>query len=91
MAAILHGRSMLHNNHSHSHDTEDLLIHQEERSDGEIKEFQSFSKTQSDCQSENINMQAALLHVLGDFIQSIGVIIASILIKFFVSSSTVTG
>jgi len=30
-----------------------------------------------------INIQAALIHVLGDFLQSIGVLISSLLIKFF--------
>lgn len=33
----------------------------------------------------NINVQAASLHILGDFIQSIGVIIAAVIIKLYVS------
>ena len=45
----------------------------------------SLMTTQSECKSENINVQAAFLHVLGDFIQSIGVIIAAVIIKFYVS------
>lgn len=51
---------------------------------------ESSKKTQSHCQSENINLQAAFLHVLGDFIQSVGVIIAAIAIKFYVSSGIVS-
>lgn len=33
----------------------------------------------------NINIQAAVIHVLGDFIQSIGVFAAALVIKFYVS------
>lgn len=33
----------------------------------------------------NINVRAAVIHVLGDFIQSVGVLIASIIIKIYVS------
>lgn len=54
-----------------------------------MKELQiddsNFMTTQSDCKSENINVQAAFLHVLGDFIQSIGVIFAAIVMKIYVS------
>lgn len=34
---------------------------------------------------QNINIRAAVIHVIGDFIQSIGVFIAAIVIKFYVS------
>lgn len=34
---------------------------------------------------KNLNVEAALLHVLGDFLQSIGVLVAAIIIKFNVS------
>lgn len=34
---------------------------------------------------ENINMRAAIIHVIGDLIQSIGIFIASIIIKQYVS------
>lgn len=33
----------------------------------------------------NINVRAAVIHVLGDFIQSIGVLVAAIIIKLNVS------
>lgn len=39
-----------------------------------------------DFASKNINIQAAVIHVLGDFIQSIGVFISAIIIKNYVSS-----
>lgn len=87
MAAVLHGGSshIFHHNHSHGNN---LLIHQQVRSSGddEMKvQIDGIMTTQSECKSENINVQAAFLHVLGDFIQSIGVIIAAVIIKFYVS------
>lgn len=35
--------------------------------------------------SSNLNVRAAIIHVIGDFIQSIGVLVAAIVIKFAVS------
>ena len=37
---------------------------------------------------ENINVRAALIHVLGDFLQSIGVIIAALVIYYKVGSTS---
>lgn len=37
-------------------------------------------------ESENINVRAAIVHVIGDLLQSIGVFISSIIIKFYVSN-----
>lgn len=90
MASILHGGSchVFHHNHSHGSDS---LKRQALGSSGEIKEELqtddncSLMTTQSECKSENINVEAAFLHVLGDFIQSIGVIIAAVIIKLYVS------
>ena len=39
-------------------------------------------------QSKNINVRAAFIHVLGDFIQSIGVVIAGYIIWFKVCIHT---
>lgn len=64
------------------------MNHQRMRSSGddEVKVLQidDIMTTQSECKSENINVQAAFLHVLGDFLQSIGVIVAAIIIKIYV-------
>ena len=38
---------------------------------------------------KNINVRAAFIHVIGDLIQSIGVVIAGYIIKFFVSKYSV--
>ena len=88
MASILHGNSCQSFHHHHSHG--DNLFNHRSKSCGndEMKSLQiddsSSTKTQSACKSENINVQAAFLHVLGDLIQSIGVIIAAVVIKFYV-------
>jgi Co/Zn/Cd efflux system component len=34
-------------------------------------------------ESDNYNLRAAMIHVLGDILQSIGVLIAALLIYFF--------
>lgn len=36
---------------------------------------------------ENINVRAAYIHVIGDFLQSFGVLVAAIVIYFWVSFS----
>ena len=41
----------------------------------------------SHAEEENINIRAAVVHVVGDMLQSIGVIIASIIIKYNPSAS----
>lgn len=33
----------------------------------------------------NLNLRAAMIHVIGDLVQSIGVFLAAVLIKFYVS------
>ena len=38
---------------------------------------------------KNINVRAAFIHVIGDLIQSIGVVIAGYIIKFFVSKYSI--
>lgn len=40
-----------------------------------------------DFASKNINIQAAVIHVLGDFIQSVGVFVSAIIIKYYVSAN----
>jgi len=34
------------------------------------------------CIEENVNIKAAIIHILGDIIQSVGVVIASLIIYF---------
>ncbi|XP_049880044.1 zinc transporter 2-like isoform X2 [Pectinophora gossypiella] len=40
----------------------------------------------SNAQPRNINLRAALIHVIGDLIQSCGVLLASVIIKFYPSA-----
>lgn len=37
------------------------------------------------CRKQNLNVRAAFIHVVGDFIQSVGVLIAALIIYFKVS------
>ena len=69
MGALLHGRC-LGSGHGHSHG---LGGHGHGHSHGSGGEHSA---------SENINVRAATIHVLGDLIQSIGVLVAALIIKF---------
>ena len=40
----------------------------------------------TDSKKENINVRAALIHIIGDFIQSFGVLVAALIIFFKVFS-----
>lgn len=44
------------------------------------------SHNHSSCynKDKNINVRAAIIHVMGDFIQSIGVFVSAVIIKFHV-------
>lgn len=67
-----------------SSDSEDL--HEHRLSRNFISHHQLNSNHSHDFSSKNINIQAAVIHVVGDFIQSIGVFISAIIIKNYVSS-----
>lgn len=64
------------NAHKHRHGDADGK-HECEMNDEQTSEFSK----------KNINIQAAVIHVLGDFIQSIGVFVAALVIKIYVSLS----
>lgn len=59
-----------HHHHQHNH-----LLHNNS----------SHHNHSHDFSSKNINIQAAVIHVIGDFIQSIGVFVSAVIIKFYVS------
>lgn len=61
-----HGHSHGGHNHGGNNDLENVL-------DDDLKAEQS---------KRNINVRAAFIHVLGDFIQSVGVLIAALIIYF---------
>lgn len=89
MAWILHGGFSCHSgHHNHSHSVGSTSDHKAAKDF--LIEDESDKKTampKSRCKSTepNINVQAAFLHVLGDFIQSIGIVVAAIIIKIIVS------
>lgn len=60
--------------------------HKHRHGDGAGKiECEISDEQSSEFSKKNINIQAAVIHVLGDFIQSIGVFVAAIVIKIYVS------
>lgn len=63
------------NQQKHRHGVEN-----DAKNDCEISDEQT-----SEFSKKNINIQAAVIHVLGDFIQSIGVFVAALVIKIYVS------
>lgn len=71
MGALLHGRC-LGSGHGHSHG---LGGHDHSHGHGH-------GHGGGDAAAQNINVRAASIHVLGDLIQSIGVLVASLIIKF---------
>ncbi|XP_043211464.1 zinc transporter 2-like [Amphibalanus amphitrite] len=70
MGALLHGRC-LGSGHGHSHGLSSSHSHSHGHSHGGERSA-----------TENINVRAATIHVLGDLIQSIGVLVAALIIKF---------
>jgi len=68
-----HGHSH-QDNHGHSHSDDLLVVDIASGHNHEDVAKQSIS-------SKNINVQAAIIHVIGDFVQSVGVLLAAILIK----------
>ncbi|CAF1577539.1 unnamed protein product [Rotaria sp. Silwood1] len=69
-----HGHTHTHN-HSHSHENSPSVIHIESEHHHDATSKQTKS-------SKNINVRAAIIHVIGDFVQSVGVLVAAIIIKF---------
>ncbi|CAF5009471.1 unnamed protein product [Rotaria sp. Silwood1] len=69
-----HGHTHNHN-HSHSHEDSPSVIHIE----SEHHHDETSKQTKS---SKNINIRAAIIHVIGDFAESVGVLVAAIIIKF---------
>jgi zinc transporter 2 len=68
-----HGHSH-RGNHGHSHNDDVLVVDNTSRHNHEDVVKQTISLN-------NINVQAAIIHVIGDFVQSVGVLLAAILIK----------
>ncbi|UJR21741.1 hypothetical protein I4U23_024816 [Adineta vaga] len=70
-----HGGGHGHSHHNHSHGDDPLSIEIASADHGDSHH----NKTPQ--LSNNINVRAAIIHVIGDFVQSVGVLCAAILIK----------
>lgn len=81
-----HGHSHKHDNgHTHGRKWWHKLLHrhhEEEEDDEGERDRQSVRRAKK--AGHNINVRAAFIHVIGDLVQSIGVVIAGYVIKFFV-------
>lgn len=65
-----HGHS---HGHGHSHDTD---------KNGKVDKSQEENAAARKTEQSNINVRAAFIHVIGDFIQSTGVFVAALVIYF---------
>ena len=75
-----HGHS--HDGHGHSHDGESN-VRRGMKSQKSIDLFAEVTQHEQPMKSQpNINVRAAFIHVLGDLIQSVGVLVAAIIIYF---------
>lgn len=90
-AASTNGRHNGHHHHHHHPHTSQL--HRSNSADSEIQLHPSNHSHNPSCTKDsvaseptkNINIQAAAIHVIGDFIQSVGVFIAAVVIYYYVS------
>ena len=71
-----------HHGHTHDHDHDHNHSHGHSHSHEELG-HSSDSHGSSHKNSENLNVRAAFIHVIGDFIQSLGVLIAATVIYFY--------
>ncbi|XP_073957291.1 proton-coupled zinc antiporter SLC30A2-like isoform X2 [Choristoneura fumiferana] len=74
-----HGHSHGGGGHGHSHGGANPVLNNKDRSSESDVESSSSHHHE---QRENINVRAAFIHVLGDFLQSFGVLVAAIVIYF---------
>lgn len=92
MFFVLHnnacGNSIPHHGHSHggshghSHGGHHNRSHEHEALDVDVIPGDNHEEVCKQSKpGKNINVQAAMIHVIGDFAQSIGVLLAAILIK----------
>ena len=83
LGIILHQTGMGHN-HSHGMGGSHGHGHGHSHSNNKEESIRRISRSNSLRHSEkqNINVRAAFIHVLGDIVQSVGVLIAAYIIKF---------
>ncbi|CAH2050919.1 unnamed protein product, partial [Iphiclides podalirius] len=85
MGLTLHQHGHSHGGHGHSHGGTNPVLNNRERggdSDAESSSSHSPAQAHAHTHTENINVRAAFIHVLGDFLQSFGVLVAALVIYF---------
>ncbi|XP_014364946.2 zinc transporter 2 isoform X1 [Papilio machaon] len=91
MGLTLHQHGHSHGGHGHSHGGTNPVLNNKERnteSDAESASSQMGAVSgqvaggHGHAHTENINVRAAFIHVLGDFLQSFGVLVAALVIYF---------
>lgn len=83
-----HAHHRHHNHHNHQHNNHrNHSMHRHKNGFG-IQHCggKPHNENGHNLSHKNINIQAAVIHVIGDFIQSIGVFISAIVIKYYVST-----
>ena len=68
--------------HSHDHSHSNGLSSSHDKESSLSTKRISRSTSLLDAEKQNINVRAAFIHVLGDIVQSVGVLIAAYIIKF---------
>ncbi len=80
------GHDHSHNHHGHSHDespeSTDASINAQAVVVDIINEQDGVQVVKRKKQTKNLNVRAAIIHVIGDFVQSVGVLCAAVLIHF---------
>ncbi|XP_026275450.1 zinc transporter 2 isoform X2 [Frankliniella occidentalis] len=72
----------LHPAHGHSHSGSGAHSPRHSHGSNLTVESEGSMPQASQCRKQNLNVRAAFIHVIGDFIQSIGVLIAALIIYF---------
>ena len=78
---------ILHNGHSHTHHHSHTHSHANELLEGDKAEKPKTSMRTRTASTSSINVKAAMIHVIGDLLQSIGLLVAVAIIWFRVSNS----
>lgn len=71
---------------THSYIQRDDIDNISASGDGNGHQMHSNHMNCNKLSSKSINIQAAVIHVIGDFVQSIGVFTSAVIIKFYVSA-----
>ena len=74
-----HGHSHSHS-HNHSHDHKHKSVNKNLQDNENQNKDQALKDKTVAASRENYNMRAAMIHVLGDIVQSVGVVIAAVVI-----------